>query len=118
VDDGVVSIGSGSNCPARLELKVLRGGMYEPEGLEFEYTVTKYRYDYRVARVRNSEFGVRGSGVGRSFTEVKRDGGFLDVGFSSCTAPTFCRSLDISDGGSGFRGRGSEYERSEVESNS
>ena len=37
------------------------------------------------------------------FTEVKRDGVFLDIGFSSCTAPTFCHSLVISDiGGARF----------------
>ena len=45
--------------------------------------------------VRNSEFGFQGSEFVQNFTEVKRDGGFLDIGFSSCTAPTFCRSLVI-----------------------
>ena len=53
-------------------------------------------------RVQDSGFGIQGS-YG-NFTEVKRNGGFLDVDFSSCTVPTFCRSLDISDGGSGFGG--------------
>ena len=105
-DDGVGLVGSGTKYPARLELIVLRGGMYEPEGLEFKYTVTRHQYSYRTAR--GSEFGVRDSGFARNFTKVKRGGGFLDVGFSSCTAPTFCRSLVISDGGSRIRKRGSE----------
>ena len=69
-------------------------------------------YEALVQLPDGSEFGVWDSGFGirgsyGDFTEVKRDGGFLDVGFSSCTAPTFCRSLDISDGGSEFGGRGS-----------
>ena len=54
------------------------------------------------------EFRVWSSGIVTNFTEVKRDRGFLDIGFSSCTVPTFCHSLVISDGGSGIRKRGSE----------
>ena len=48
---------------------------------------------------RSLEFGVRGSELTWNFTEVKQDGGFLDIGFSSCTVPTFCHSLVISDVG-------------------
>ena len=64
-EDAEGLVGSGTKYPARRELLVLRGGMYEPEGLEFEYTVTKHRYYYRMARssefgIRSSEFGVRG----------------------------------------------------------
>ena len=33
---------------------------------------------------------------------MKQDGVVLDVGFSSCTVPTFCQGLGISDVGSGF----------------
>ena len=61
-DDGVGLVGSGTKYPARLELLVLRGGMYEPEGLEFEYTVTKHQYCYWMAQ--GSEFGVWGSEFG------------------------------------------------------
>ena len=100
-DDAVRLVGSGTKYPACLELLVLRGCMYEPEGLEFEYTVTKHRYYYWMAR--SSEFGIRSSGFVWNFTKVKQDGGFLDVGFSLCTAPTFCRSLVISDGGLGIQ---------------
>ena len=60
--------------------------MYEPEGLEFEYTVMKHRYCYWMAQ--SSEFRVWSLGIVQNFTEVKQDGGFLDVGFSSCTVPT------------------------------
>ena len=51
------------------------------------------------------EFGVQSLGSIQNFTKVKRDGVFLDIGFSSCAAPTFCRSLGISDIGSGSGAR-------------
>ena len=59
-DDAVRLVGLGTKYPARLELFVLWGGIYKPEGLEFEYTVTKHRYCYRMAR--SSEVGIRSSG--------------------------------------------------------
>ena len=48
-DDAVRLVGLGTKYPARLELLVLRGGMYKPEGLEFKYTVTKHQYCYWMA---------------------------------------------------------------------
>ena len=52
------SEGSGK-YPAHLELPVVQSltcGMYKSEGLEFEYTVMKHQYCYRMTR--SSEFGV------------------------------------------------------------
>ena len=63
------------------------------------------------------KFGVWSLGLTRNFTEVKQDGGVLDDGFSSCTVPTFCRSLDISDGGSGLQGEVRGYKEGEGNSN-
>ena len=60
----------------------------------------KHRYCYQMAR--SSEFGVWNSEFTRYFTEVKWDGVFLDIGFSSCTVPTFCHSLVILDVGLEF----------------
>ena len=62
-------------------------------------------YEAPVLLLDGSKFRVRSLGLVRNFTKVKRDGGFLDIGFSLCTAPTFCRSLYISDRGLGFGGK-------------
>ena len=68
-EDAMVLVGLGAEYPACLELLVLWGGMYEPEGLEFEYPVTKHQYCYWMAQ--NLEFGVQSSELIRSFPEVK-----------------------------------------------
>ena len=60
-EDAVGSKGSDAIYPAHLELPVVQSltvGMYEPEGLEFEYTVMKHWYYYQTAQ--SSEFGVWG----------------------------------------------------------
>ena len=67
------------------------------------HLVTKHWYCYRMTR--SPEFRVQSLGLIQNFTEVKQDGGFLDIGFSSCTAPTFCHGLGISDVGLGFRSK-------------
>ena len=68
-DDAVRLVGPGTKYPARLELLVLWGGMYKPEGLEFKYTVTKHRYCYRMARSLKFGFQISGFGV---HTELHR----------------------------------------------
>ena len=55
-EDAVRLEGLDAKNPACLELLVLRGGMYEPEGLEFKYTVMKHWCCYWMTR--SSEFGV------------------------------------------------------------
>ena len=55
-------------------------------------------------------FGIQSSEFIQNFTKVKRDRGFLDVGFSLCTVPTFCHSLVISDRSSETQERGSELQ--------